>query len=231
MPPAIGQSPLPRPVLLLLGGPGSGKGTHGQTLADALGFEHLSSGEHFRDHIHRETPLGLQAKAFIEKGQLVPDDLTLELVRTMIAGHPSACGFVLDGYPRTLAQAEDLEAFLPELGAAVTQTLYLDISDDEMLRRLTGRLTCRACGATCHETAQPPARAGVCDDCGGELFRRDDDEPATIRRRITVFHRQIDPLLSFYRDTGRLEEVPAEGPKSEVGARVVAAAKTKITKA
>ncbi len=171
------------------------------------------------------TPLGLRAKGFIENGQLVPDDVTLDLVRDMIGGHPSAQGFVLDGYPRTQAQAEALEATIPELGVAVTQTLYLALSDDEMVRRLSGRLTCRACGATCHETAQPPARPGVCDACGGELFRRADDEPATIRKRLTVFHRQIDPLLDFYRRTDRLEEVAAEGRKQDVSARVVATAK------
>ena len=214
-----------RPILLLLGGPGSGKGTHGQALATALGFEHLSSGEHFREHICRQTPLGLRAKGFIENGQLVPDDVTLDLVRAMIGGHAAAQGFVLDGYPRTLAQAETLERTVPELGAAVAQALYLSLSDNEMLRRLSGRLTCRACGRTCHETAQPPARPGVCDACGGELFRRADDEPATIRLRLTVFHRQIDPLLDFYRSAGRLEEVAAEGRKQDVSARVVAAAK------
>ena len=121
-----------------------------------------------------------------------------------------------------------MEAIVPELGVAVTQTLYLALSDDEMVRRLSGRLTCRACGATCHETANPPARPGVCDACGGELFRSADDKPATIRKRLAVFHRQIDPLLDFYRRTDRLEEVAAEGRKQDVSARVVETAKMKI---
>ncbi len=214
-----------RPVVVLLGGPGSGKGTHGQALAAALGYQHLSSGEHFRDHIRRETPLGRRAREFIESGQLVPDEVAGELVRAMLGGSPDASGFVLDGYPRSLAQAEALETIVATLDCAVTQTLYLAIADDEIVRRLSGRLTCRACGRTCHEISQPPARPGVCDACGGELFRRADDEPATIRQRVAVFHRLIGPLLDFYRATGHLVEIAAEGPVHEVSARVIATAK------
>ena len=170
----------PAPVIVLLGGPGSGKGTHGRALAAALHYEHLSSGEHLRDHIRRGTALGQQTRAFIEKGQFVPDHLANELVHGLLAERPRALGFVLDGYPRALAQAEALETMVPAFGCAVTQALYLSISDDEIMRRLSGRLTCRRCGQTWHETSSPPARAGVCDRCGGELFRRADDEPATI---------------------------------------------------
>ncbi|MEO8350274.1 MAG: nucleoside monophosphate kinase, partial [Chthoniobacteraceae bacterium] len=206
-------------------GPGSGKGTHGQALAAALGFEHLSSGEHFRDHIRRATPLGRRAGEFIENGQLVPDELVNELVRAMLGGDSAASGFVLDGYPRSLAQAEALEGIVLALDCVVTQALYLAISDDEIVRRLSGRLTCRVCGRTCHETSKPPVRAGVCDACGGELFRRADDEPATIRQRIAVFHRMIGPLLDFYRATGRLVEIAAEGSVPEVSARVIAKSK------
>ncbi len=211
-----------RPVVLLVGGPGSGKGTHGQALAAALGYQHLSSGGHFRDHIRRATPLGRRAQEFIGSGALVPDEVAAELVQAMLGGSPDARGFVLDGYPRTLAQAEALESMVPALGCVVTQTIYLAVADDEMVRRLSGRLTCRACGRTCHETSKPPARPGVCDACGGQLFRRPDDEPATIRQRVAVFHRMIGPLLDFYRGTGRLVEIAAEGPVHEVSARVIA---------
>ena len=211
---------------MLLGGPGSGKGTHGQALAEALGFQHLSSGEHFRDHIRRQTPLGRRAAEFIERGQLVPDALAIELVRAMFGGCPDASGFVLDGYPRSLAQAEALEKVVSEFGCVVARALYLDVSDEEIVRRLSGRLTCRACGRTCHETSNPPVRPGVCDACGGELFRRTDDEPATIRQRIAVFHRLIAPLRDFYRATGRLTEIAAEGPAQEVSTRVIATAKS-----
>ena len=212
-------------ITVLLGGPGSGKGTHGQALAAALGYEHLSSGGHFRDHIRRATPLGRRAREFIEDGQLVPDALALELVRAMLGDCTNARGFVLDGYPRSRAQAEALEKAVSELGCAVTQALYLAISDDEIVRRLSGRLTCRTCGRTCHEVSTPPARRGVCDACGGELSRRADDEPATILQRIGVFHRMISPLLDFYRETGRLVEVAAEGSVHEVSARVIAKSK------
>ncbi|MGZ8901850.1 MAG: adenylate kinase family protein [Limisphaerales bacterium] len=216
------QQSHPRPIVVLMGGPGSGKGTHGLALAEALGYQHLSSGAHFRDHIRRATPLGLRAKEPIENGRLVPDEVTSELVRAMLGGCPDASGFVLDGYPRSLAQAEALEGIVTPLGCEVTQTLYLAISDDEIVRRLSGRLTCRTCGRTYHETSNPPARLSVCDACGGELFRRADDEPATIRQRVAVFHRMIGPLLDFYRETGRLVEIAAEGPVHEVSARVIA---------
>jgi adenylate kinase len=151
-------------VVVLLGGPGSGKGTHGQALAAALGYEHLSSGEHFRDHIRRATPLGGRAKEFIANGQLVPDELVTELVRAMIGGCSSARGFVLDGYPRSLAQAEALEQIVSAFGCAVTQALYLAVSDDEIVRRLSGRLTCRNCGQTYHETSHrlPGAACAMC---------------------------------------------------------------------
>jgi adenylate kinase len=210
---------------VLLGGPGSGKGTHGQALAAALGFQHLSSGEHFREHIRRATPFGRLAQEFIECGQLVPDEVAGELVRAILGRWPGASGFILDGYPRSLTQAEALESIVSALGCVVTQTLYLAISDDEIVRRLSGRLTCRGCGQTCHESSKPPGRPGVCDLCGGELFRRADDNPATIRQRIATFHRTIGPLLEFYRATGRLVEIAAEGPVLEVSALVIAMAK------
>lgn len=170
-----------RPVIVLLGGPGSGKGTHGQTLARALGFQHLSSGEHFRDHIRRATPLGLRAQDKIEAGQLVPDEMAVELVREMIGSSPEARGFVLDGYPRSLAQAEALQVLASELGIVIAKTVFLQVSDEEIVRRLSGRLTCRACGATCHETFKPPALPGVCDP--GQGYRKFNTANGNQRRR------------------------------------------------
>lgn len=224
--PSIGQQQCTsRPVVVLLGGPGSGKGTHGQALAAALGYRHLSTGEHLRDHIRRATALGRRAREPIANGQLVPDEVASELVGVMLGGCPDARGFVLDGYPRSLAQAASLERIVTVCGGVVARALYLAVSDEEILRRLSGRLTCRSCGRTCHETSNPPARTGECGACGGELFRRADDEPATIRQRIAVFHRMIGPLVTFYRETGRLVEVAAEGPVREVSARVIAGSK------
>ena len=211
-------------IVILLGGPGSGKGTHGRALAEALGYEHFSSGEHLRDHARQATPLGRRARESFATGQLVSDDVAIALVRAMLSGSSGARGFVLDGYPRSVVQAEALETIAAALDCAVTRTVYLEISDDEMLRRLSGRLTCLACGQTCHETSQPPGKAGVCDACVGELFRRADDEPATIRARIAVFRRMIDPLLEFYRESGRLARIAAEGPVATVSARVIEAA-------
>jgi adenylate kinase len=215
----------PRTVVVLLGGPGSGKGTHGLALAAALGYRHLSSGEHLRDHIRRETPLGRRAQEAIQGGRLVSNDVVLELVRTMLSEGSEAAGFVMDGYPRTEAQAVALETLVSAVDCVVAQTLYLAISDAEMMRRLSGRLTCRKCGRTCQETANGPVPGGSCDACGDELFRRADDEPTTIQRRIQVFHGMIEPLLQFYRASGRLTEVAAEGSVQEVSARVVAAAR------
>ena len=215
----------PREVVVLLGGPGSGKGTHGQVLAAALGYRHLSSGEHLRDQIRRETPLGRRAQEAIQGGRLVSDDVVLDLVRTMLGEGCKATGFVMDGYPRSQAQAVALEILVSEVDGFVAQTLYLAISDAEMMRRLSGRLTCRKCGRTCQETADGPVPGGVCDVCGGELFRRADDEPTTIQRRINVFHQMIEPLLQFYRASDRLAEVAAEGSIHEVSARVIAAAR------
>lgn len=215
----------PRAVVVLLGGPGSGKGTHGLALAKALGYPHLSTGEHLREQIRRETPLGLRAQEAIQGGRLVSDDVVLELVRTMLSEDSEARGFVMDGYPRTEAQAAALETLVSEVDCVVTHTLYLAISDAEMMRRLSGRLTCRTCGRTWPETPLRSLSAGRCDACGGELFRRADDEPTTIRRRIEVFHRMIEPLLQFYRASDRLTEVAAEGSVQDVSARVIAASR------
>ncbi len=209
-------------LIVLLGGPGSGKGTHGQVLADRLGYGHLSTGEQFREQIRLRTPLGVEAKGLIEAGRLVPDPLVLALVADMLKANQSTPGCVLDGFPRSRAQAEALGEVADDHGFSVSSALYLRISDDEVLRRLSGRLTCRECGRTFHETANPPIATGLCDGCGGQLFRRKDDEPATIQKRIAVFHDMIEPLLAFYRAAGQLVEIPAEGAVETVSSRVVA---------
>jgi adenylate kinase len=212
-----------RAVVVLLGGPGSGKGTHGLALAKALGYRHLSSGEHLREQIRQATPLGRRAQEAIQGGRLVSDEVVLELVRAMLSDDSEARGFVMDGYPRTEAQAAALETLVSEVDCVVTHTLYLAISDAEMMRRLSGRLTCRNCARTWPETPTRSLPSGRCDACGGELYRRADDEPTTIQRRIEVFRRMIEPLLHFYRTSGRLVEVAAEGSVQDVSARVIAA--------
>jgi len=208
------------PCIVLLGGPGSGKGTHGQAVADALGIQHLSSGEHFREQIQKETPLGLQAKALIEKGRLAPDTLANALIRDLLTRQGLGNGWVLDGYPRSLPQAEALTVLLGELGLGVSFALYLRLDDEEIKQRLSGRLTCRACGQTFHELFNKPKEADRCDNCGGDLFRRNDDEPATIRNRIEIFHEMIGPLLDYYKKSGLLSEVDVSGPVDVVRQRV-----------
>jgi adenylate kinase len=218
------MSPPPSPTFfVLLGGPGSGKGTHGQALAQHLGLQHLSTGAHFRDHIARRTPLGHLAQKKIDQGKLLPDDVANDLMRDLLQEAPDAAGFVLDGYPRSLPQAHALKKMLAERNLSVTAAIYLEVSDQSIIERLSGRLTCRQCGQTYHEKFHPPAETGTCDSCHSQsLYRREDDEPVTIQKRLDVFHQMIQPLLDFYRDENLLISVQAEGERSKVTDRVIA---------
>jgi adenylate kinase len=221
----MNQEPL---HLVLLGGPGSGKGTHGQALADAFHLRHLSTGAHFRRHMAQKTDLGVIAQGYIDRGQLVPDEVATRLLTGLLNDLPSAEGFVLDGYPRSLVQARDLKGILEARNKNLSAALYLKISDAEIIRRLSGRLTCRQCEQTFHELFNPPLTPGICPACGGELYRRDDDHPDTIRKRVQVFHQSAAPLLEFYRKENLLCEIDAEGPPARVRDLVVQAAREAI---
>ena len=218
------------PLLVLLGGPGSGKGTHGQTLSDTFHLRHLSTGAHFRRQMAERTPLGIIAQDYIDRGQLVPDEIATQFLIELLNELPAGEGFILDGYPRSLQQAHDLKKILQEKGAALSGALYLRISDEEIVRRLSGRLTCQDCEKTFHEIFNPPSVPGVCPACGGKLYRRDDDEPSTIRKRILVFHAGVEPLLEFYRTEKLLREIDAEGPSDQVRQIVIAAAQKAIAR-
>lgn len=218
----------PRPVIVLLGGPGSGKGTHGRAVAEALNFDHVSTGDRFREEIQAETPLGKRAQAAIEQGRFAPDDVASELLQKILAEQPPRAGLVLDGYPRTYAQALGLPALLAAHDLFLGAVIHLALDDEEIVTRLSGRLTCRACGETCHQTYQPPRQAGVCDLCGGELYRRADDQPETIRKRLAVFHEAEGPLLEVYRSGPLWVEIDGSGPKAEVKARAIAAASSRL---
>ena len=201
--------------IVLLGPPGAGKGTQAQRVADTLSVSRVSSGDLFREHRKLGTELGQRVGAYMDRGALVPDELTIDMVMHWIEDPDRRRGFVLDGFPRTLAQAEALDARLGER-EAIDNVLYMDVSKEELTRRLTGRLLCRDCQAPYHESFSPPANKGECDDCEGDLYRREDDMPDAVRHRIQVYQQETAPLVTYYRKRGNLREVNGEGSMEEV---------------
>jgi adenylate kinase len=206
--------------LVLLGGPGAGKGTQAERLAEALGLPQVSTGDLFRENLENETELGLLAKGYMERGELVPDEVTVGMVRERLSRPDAAKGAILDGFPRTIAQAEALEALLADLGSELVVVPYIKVPEDVLLARLAGRWTCRKCGAMYHEMFSPPAVAGVCDRCEGELYQRPDDTPETQKHRITVYFKQTAPLIDYYRDRGLLVEVDGRPGIAEIQAEL-----------
>jgi adenylate kinase len=193
--------------LVLLGGPGAGKGTQAERLSRALGIPQVSTGDLFRENLKKETELGLLAKGYMERGELVPDEVTVGMVRERLARPDASRGVILDGFPRTIAQAEALEALLAELGHRLAVVPNIQVTEDVLLARLAGRWTCRRCGAMYHRLFSPPQEDGVCDKCGGELYQRPDDTPETQKHRIAVYLEQTAPLIDYYREKGLLAEV------------------------
>lgn len=196
--------------VILLGLPGAGKGTQAARLAKSTGLAHITTGEIFRENIRKGTELGKKAQPFVEKGLLVPDEITIGMLLDRIGQPDCAKGFMLDGFPRNMAQALALDKALGETGRQIDRAIYIRVGADELARRLGGRWTCRQCGAVYHETNQPPKKAGVCDACGGELYQREDDKPEVVRRRIEVNLEKLEPLLAHYRARGKLVEVDGE---------------------
>lgn len=193
--------------LVLLGGPGAGKGTQAERLAENLGIPQVSTGDLFRENLKKETDLGLLAKGYMARGELVPDEVTVGMVRERLSRPDAAQGAILDGFPRTIAQAEALEALLADMGSKLAAVPYIKVPEDVLLARLAGRRTCRACGAMYHDLFSPPQETGVCDKCGGELYQRPDDTPETQKHRIVVYFQQTAPLIDYYREKGLLVEV------------------------
>ncbi|MBI1886147.1 MAG: adenylate kinase [Chloroflexi bacterium] len=207
--------------VILLGLPGAGKGTQAANLAETTGLSHITTGELFRDHIYRRgTELGRKAKPYYEAGKLVPDELTIGMLRERIAGPDCALGCLFDGFPRTLEQAEALDEALAERGAAVDRVVYIKVAEEELVRRLAGRWNCRQCGAVYHEASSPPQRPGVCDRCGGELYQREDDKPEVVRQRLEVNLRELGKLLDYYE--GRVVEVDGQQDIDGVGREILA---------
>ena len=197
--------------LIFLGPPGAGKGTQARALAREWGVPQIATGEMLREAVAAGTPLGREAKRIMETGALVPDDVMIRLIAERLRQPDAEGGFILDGFPRTIAQAEALNRLLKDLGHTLDAVVYFDVAEPELLRRLTGRRLCRQCQTAFHQASAPPTRDGVCDRCGGELYQRDDDREATVRNRLEVYGRQTTPLLDYYRGRGLLTTIKGEG--------------------
>jgi adenylate kinase len=207
--------------IVLVGPPGAGKGTQAQFIASHLSIPKISTGDIFRANVSGNTPLGQKAKEYMDRGDLVPDEVTIAMVTDRLSDDDAQAGFLLDGFPRNLPQAETLKKMLTSWDTRLDVVLELVVDDDEVVRRLSGRRGCRRCGRIWHVSFDPPVEAGVCDDCGGELFQRDDDREETIRHRLEVYQQQTMPLLSFYADEGTLLGLDATGPVDEITERAL----------
>ncbi len=196
--------------VVLMGMPGAGKGTQAEMLTEALAVPHVASGDLFREHLDKGTDLGRQARAYIERGDLVPDPVTIGMVAERLGRADCAGGFVLDGFPRTVAQAQALERVLEQLGASLDVVPLIAVSEQVALARLAGRWTCRSCGAVFHTFFNPPQQVGVCDECGGELYQRPDETPEAHAHRLQVYQVQTAPLLAYYQQAGLLVQVNGE---------------------
>ena len=211
--------------LVLLGPPGAGKGTQAVDLAKETGLVHVATGDMFRENVRGGTELGVIAKQYMDKGELVPDEVTISMLLERLSRDDAHTGSMLDGFPRTLEQAFALDKALEERGQRVDRVLLIEVSPDEVQRRLGGRWTCPTDGAIYHETNKPPAVAGKCDDCGSALIQRDDDKPEAITRRLTVYNEQTAPLIGYYTEAGKLTSVNGEQSPEAVRADLLNALK------
>jgi adenylate kinase len=204
--------------IVLLGPPASGKGTQAAQLREALKLPHVASGDLFRENIKNKTDLGLKAKAYMDRGELVPDDVTIAMVMERLSRPDCAPGALLDGFPRTLAQAEALDRALAARGDRISMVPYITVPDEVLVERVSGRRLCRVCGESYHIRFKPPRQPGVCDKDGGELCQRDDDMPETVRKRLQVYWEQTSPLIDYYRRKGVLVEINGDQPIDAVQA-------------
>ena len=207
--------------LVLVGPPGAGKGTQAQFIASHFAIPKISTGEIFRANVSEGTDLGLEARKYMDAGDLVPDEVTIAMVKDRLGHDDARTGFLLDGFPRTVRQAEVLDELLDLMSALLDVVLELVVDDDEVVRRLSGRRTCHQCGHVWHLDFDPPGTEGICDRCGGELFQRDDDSEDTIRHRLEVYADQTSPLIGYYGDKGLLRGVDATGPVEDVTERAI----------
>jgi adenylate kinase len=206
---------MPR-YIVLLGPPGAGKGTQAKLIVDQTGLVHISSGDIFRENTKNQTELGIQAQSYMNKGELVPDDLTIAMIRERFSRPDCANGAILDGFPRTPAQADALEKMLADFGSQVDLVPFITAPDDILIERLSGRWTCPTCGNVYHEKFSPPKQPGICDNDGAQLYQRDDDKSETVVRRIQVYLSQTAPLIAYYSKRGKLVEINGAQPIDEV---------------
>jgi adenylate kinase len=209
--------------LVLVGPPGAGKGTQAEFIAEHFGVPKISTGDIFRANVSGGTDLGRLAKKFMDAGDLVPDEVTNAMVRDRLAQPDAKDGFLLDGFPRNVQQAGELDGILDEIGSTLSVVLDLDVDHDEVVRRLSGRRTCKKCGHVWHVEYDPPSVENVCDKCGGELYHRDDDFPDTVRHRLEVYSSQTAPLIEFYGARGQLVAIDALGTVEDVTERAIEA--------
>ncbi len=207
--------------VVMVGPPGAGKGTQAGRISQAYGIPHVATGDIFRANVRQGTELGEQAKQYMDRGELVPDDIVIGMVHDRLREDDVAEGFVLDGYPRTITQAQALEEFLADLDQPLDVVLRFDIDEDEIIRRITGRRVCNDCGANYQVEFSPPEQEGVCDRCGGSLVQREDDTEEVVRNRLEVYRRDTEPLELFYWQRSLLRDVDAVGPLDEVTKRAL----------
>ncbi len=208
--------------IIMLGAPGAGKGTQAKMIADKYGIPHISTGDIFRANIKEQTELGLEAKKYMDQGALVPDELTVKILLDRVAKEDCNAGYVLDGFPRTIPQAEVLDKAVAELGDTIDYAVNVEVPDENIIRRMSGRRACLACGATYHVEHVPPKKEGICDRCGKELVLRDDDKPETVKKRLQVYHEQTQPLIEYYNKKSILKEVDGTKDMNAVFADIVA---------
>jgi adenylate kinase len=213
--------------IVLLGPPGAGKGTQAERLADKLGLVHVSSGDIFRENLKNKTDLGKLAQGYMNRGELVPDDVTIAMIRERLSREDCEAGALLDGFPRTPAQAEALDEMVTDLGGRVIAVPYIAVPQEVLVKRLSGRRTCPKCGRVYHIEYNPPRQEGICDDDSAELYQREDDKPETVRKRIQVYMEQTAPLISYYRDRQLLVEVDGTQPIEDITAQLIAVIKEK----
>lgn len=207
--------------IIMLGAPGAGKGTQAKMIADKYSVPHVSTGDIFRANIKNGTELGMEAKKYMDQGLLVPDELTVKILLDRVAQDDCKNGYVLDGFPRTIPQAKVLDDALSKLGETIDYAIDVDVPDENIINRMSGRRACLACGATYHIEHIPPKQEGICDRCGKELVLRDDDKPETVKNRLEIYHEQTQPLIDFYTEKGVLKTVDGTVPMNEVFEAIV----------
>ncbi len=207
--------------IIMLGAPGAGKGTQAKMIADKYSVPHVSTGDIFRANIKNGTELGMEAKKYMDQGLLVPDELTVKILLDRVAQDDCKNGYVLDGFPRTIPQAKVLDEELTKLGETIDYAIDVNVPDENIINRMSGRRACLSCGATYHIAHVPPKQEGICDRCGKELVLRDDDKPETVKNRLEIYHEQTQPLIDFYTEKGVLKTVDGTVPMNEVFEAIV----------